>query len=137
MEEFVQINVIDKKKVHCIKNINIRKFCQSLIHELGGEEFKDASLSSRSMENKLLKRFGDEVRIIKGPNGQVNNLLSKTLSIPDASHEENSTTKLQDVQLRDAALIQPILSREPKPLPEKWTIDSVLHGTTNVPPKLN
>ena len=89
------------------------------------------------MENKLLKRFGDEVRIIKGPNGQVNNLLSKTLSIPDASHEENSTTKLQDVQLRDAALIQPILSREPKPLPEKWTIDSVLHGTPNVPPKLN
>ena len=70
------------------------------------------------MENKLLKRFGDEVRIIKGPTGQVNNLFSKTLSISDASHEETSTTKLQDVQLRDAALMHPILSSEPKPLPE-------------------
>ena len=70
------------------------------------------------MENKLLKRFGDEVCIIKGPTGQVNNLFSKTLSLSDASHEENSTTKLQDVQLRDVVLMHPILSSEPKPLPE-------------------
>ena len=29
-----------------------------------------------------------------------------------------------------------ILSRESKTIPENLTIDSVLHGTTNVPPKL-
>ena len=32
---------------------------------MGGGEFKDASPSSQNMENKLLKRSGDEVCVIK------------------------------------------------------------------------
>ena len=106
---------------------------------MGGDEFKDASQSSQNMENKLLKRFGDEVCIIKGSTRQGNIIFSKTLSISDAFHKENSTTKWQDVQLRDAALVlrENILSTESKPLPKNLTIDSVLHGTRNVPPKLS
>ena len=46
------------KEVHCIKNI--RTLYQSLIRQMGGDEFKDASSSSQNMENNLLKRFGDE-----------------------------------------------------------------------------
>ena len=43
------------------------------------------------------------------------------------------------VTLRDRALVlcEIILSSQSKPLPENLAIDSVLHGTTNVPPKLN
>ena len=137
IEEFVQVNIIDMKEVHCVKNI--RTLYQSLIPEMGGDEFKDASQSSQNMEKKLLKRFGDEVCIIKGSTRQGNIIFSKTLSISDAFHEENGTTKWQDVQLRDAALVlcETILSTESKPLPENLTIDSVLHGTRNVPPKLS
>ena len=36
IEEFVQINIIDIKEVHCIKNI--RTLYQSLIREMGGDE---------------------------------------------------------------------------------------------------
>ena len=95
--------------------------------------------SSQNMENKLLKQFGDEVCIIKGSTRQRNIIFSKNLSISDAFHKENSATKSQDVQLRDAFLVfrEAILSSESKPLPENLTIDSVLHGTTNVPPKLS
>ena len=61
------------------------------------------------------------------------------MSISDAFHKKNSATKSQDVQLRDAALVlhETVLSSESKPLPENLTIDSVLYGTTNVPPKLS
>ena len=61
------------------------------------------------------------------------------MSISDSFHKENSATKSQDVQLRDAALVlrETVLSSESKPLPENLTIDSVLHGTTNVLPKLS
>ena len=61
------------------------------------------------------------------------------MSISDSFHKENSATKSQDVQLRDAALVlrETVLSSESKPLPENLTIDSVLYGTTNVPPKLS
>ena len=137
IEEFVQINITDMKEVHCIKNI--RTLYQSLIREMGGAEFKDASPSSQNMENKLVKRFGDEVCIIKGFTRQGNISFSKTLSVSDAFHKENSTTKLQDIQLRDAALVlrEIILLSKSKSLPENLTIDSVFHGTTNVPPKLN
>ena len=90
------------------------------------------------MESKLLKRSGDEVCIINESNRQGNIIFSKTLSLSDVLHKENNTTKSPDVQLRDAALMlhEIILSRESKTIPENLTIDSVLHGTTNVPPKL-
>ena len=106
---------------------------------MGGDEFKDASSSSQNMENNLLKRFGDEAFIIKGSTRQGNIIFTKTSSVFDAFNKEKSTTKSQDVQLRDAALVlrEIILSSESKPLPENLTIDSVLHGTTNVPLKLN
>ena len=120
------------KEVHCIQNI--RTLYQSLIREMVyGDEFKNASPSSQNMENKLLKRFGDEVCIIKGSTRQGNIIFSRTLSISYASYKENSTTRLQEAQLRDAALVlhEIILSSESKPLPENLTIDSVLHGTTN------
>ena len=76
---------------------------------------------------------------MKGSTRQANIIFSETLSISDAFHKENSTTKLQDVQLRDAALVlhETILSSKSKPLPENLTIDSVLHAATNVPPKLS
>ena len=35
------------------------------MREMSGDEFKDASPSSQNMENKLLKRSGDEVCVIK------------------------------------------------------------------------
>ena len=41
IEEFVQVNIIDMKEVHCVKNI--RTLYQFLIREMGGNEFKDAS----------------------------------------------------------------------------------------------
>ena len=137
IEEFVQINIIDIKEVHCIKNI--RTLYQPLIREMGGDEFKDASAFSRNMENKLLKGFGDEVCTRKRSPRQQNIIFSKTLSISDAFHKENNTTKSQSVQSRDAALVlrEIIFSSESKPLPEKLTIASVLHGSTNVPRKLN
>ena len=56
-------------------------------------EFNDANPSSQNMENKLLKRFGDEVCIIKESTRQGNIIFSETLSISDAFHKENSTTK--------------------------------------------
>ena len=61
------------------------------------------------------------------------------MSIYDAFHKENSATKSQDVQSRDAALVlcEIIFLSESKSVPENLTIDSVLHRTTNVPPKLN
>ena len=61
------------------------------------------------------------------------------MSISDAFHKENSATKSQDVQSRDAALVlcEIIFLSESKSVPENLTIDSVLHRTTNVPPKLN
>ena len=68
IEEFFQINIIDMKEVHNIKNI--RKLYQSLVGEMGGDKFKDASSSSQNMENKLLKRFGDEICIIEGSTRQ-------------------------------------------------------------------
>ena len=93
----------------------------------------------RIWRKKLLKRFGDEVCIIKESTRQRNIIFSKTFSNSDDLHKENSTAKSQDVQLRDTVLTirKIILSSESKPLPENLTIDSVLHGTTNVPPKLN
>ena len=125
------------KEVHCVKNV--RTLYQFLIREMGGDAFKDASLLSQNMENKLLKQFGDEGCIIKGSTREGNIIFSKNLSISDAFHKENSTTKLQDVQLRDAALVlrETILSSESNPLPENLTTDSVLHGTINVPPILS
>ena len=106
------------KEVHCIKNI--RTLHQSLIREMNGDEFKDGSPSSQNMEEKLLKRFGDEICMIKGSTRQGNIIFIKTFSISDVFHKENSTTKLHDVQLRDAALVlcEIILSSESKPLPE-------------------
>ena len=57
------------------------------------------------------------------------------MPISDAFRKENSSTKLQDVRLRDAALVlrEIILSKELKPLPENLVTDSLLHGATNVP----
>ena len=83
------------KEVHCIKNINTSY--QSLIRETWGGEIQDASPSSQNMENKLLKRSADEVCIINESNRQGNIIFSKTLSLSDALHKENSTTKLPDV----------------------------------------
>ena len=48
IEEFVQINIIDMKEVHCMKNI--ATLYQSLIREMGRHKFKDASPSSQIME---------------------------------------------------------------------------------------
>ena len=61
------------------------------------------------------------------------------MSISDAFHKENSATKSQDVQSRDAALVlcEIIFLSESTSVPENLTINSVLHRTTNVPPKLN
>ena len=67
------------KEVHCIKNI--RTLYQSLIRQMGGDEFKDASSSSQNMENNLLKRFGDEAFIIKGSTRQGNIIFTKTSSV--------------------------------------------------------
>ena len=91
------------------------------------------------MENKLLKRFGDDVCIINGSTRQGNIIFNKTWSISDAFHNENSTTKSQDVQLKHAALVlcQIILSIKSKTLPENLTTDFVLNGKTDVPPKLS
>ena len=91
------------------------------------------------MENKLLKRFGDDVCIINGSTRRGNIIFNKTWSISDAFHNENSTTKSQDVQLKDAALVlcQIILSIKSKTLPENLTTDFVLNGKTDVPPKLS
>ena len=50
IKEFVQVNIIDMKEVHCVKNI--RLLYQSLIHEMSGDEFKDASPYSQNMEKK-------------------------------------------------------------------------------------
>ena len=104
-------------EVHCIKNIKMLH--QSLIREMSGEKFKDASPSSHNIENKLLKQFRDEVCIIKGSTRQENIISSKTLLISDAFHKENSTIKSQDFRLRDAALVlhEIILSSESKPFP--------------------
>ena len=85
------------KDVQCIKNI--RTLYQSLICEIGGDKFKYGSPSSQNMENKFLKQFGDEVCILKRSTRQGNTIFSKTLSISDAFHKENSTTKSKDVQL--------------------------------------
>ena len=76
------------------------------------------------------------MKLLKGSTRQGNIIFTKTSSVFDAFNKEKSTTKSQDVQLRDAALVlrEIILS---KPLPGNLTIDSVLHGTTNVPLKLN
>ena len=125
------------KEEHCIKNIRML-YC-SLISEMGGNKFKDARPSSLNMENKLRKQFRDEVCIIKGSTRQENVIFSKTLPISDAFRKESSTRNLQDVQLRDAALVlhEIILSNKSKPLQENLAVDSVLHGTANVPPKLN
>ena len=57
------------------------------------------------MENKLLKQFEDKICVIKGSTRRENIIFSKTLSASDAFHKENCTTKSQDVQLRDAALV--------------------------------
>ena len=38
IEEFVHVNIIDMKGVHCIKNI--KTLYQSVIREMGGDEFK-------------------------------------------------------------------------------------------------
>ena len=54
---FFEINIIDMKEVHFRKHI--RKLYQSLIREMGGDKFKDASPSSQNMENKLPKQFED------------------------------------------------------------------------------
>ena len=115
------------KEVHCIKNI--RTLHQSLIREMNGGKFKDAS-PSQNMEEKLFKRFGDEICMIKGSTRQGNIIFIKTLSIPDVFHKENSTTKLQDVQLRDAALVlcEIILSSESKPLSENPKIQMYLQN---------
>ena len=75
------------KKVHCIRTLH-----QSLICETGGDEFKNVTPSSQNMENKLLKRFG-EVCIVKGSTRQGNIIFSKTLSIFNAFHKENSYVK--------------------------------------------
>ena len=83
------------KEVHCIKNINT--LYQSLIRETWGDEIQDASPSSQNMESKLLKRSGDEVCIINESNRQGNIIFSKTLSLSDVLHKENSTTKSPDV----------------------------------------
>ena len=137
IEKFVQVNIIDMKEVNCIKTI--RTLYQSLIREMDGDKFKDASPSSQNVENNLLKQFLNEVCIIKGSTRQGNIIFSKTLSISDGFHKENSTAKFQGVQLRDAALVlrEVILSRESMPLPENLTTDSVLHRTANVAPKLS
>ena len=54
--------------------------------------------------------------VIKGSTRQGNIIFSKTFSISDAFDKQKSTTKLLDVQLRDAALVicEIILSRESK-----------------------
>ena len=102
---------------------------------MGGDEFKDARPSYQNIENKLLNQSGDEACIIQRSTRQGNIIFRKTLSISDASQKKNSTTKSQNVQLRGAALVlrEIILSRESNPLPENLKIDSVLHGTTNIP----
>ena len=48
-----------------------------------------------------------------------------------------SIKKIVTLRDRPLVLFEIILSSESKPLPENLAIDSVLHGTTNVPPKLN
>ena len=50
IEELFQMNITDMKEVHCVKNV--RTLYQSLIREMGGDAFKDASLLSQNMENK-------------------------------------------------------------------------------------
>ena len=112
IKDFVHINTIDMTEVHCIKNIKMLH--QSLIREMSGDKFKDASPPSHNIENKLLKQFGDEFCIIKGSIRQGNIIFSKTLLI-----SITITTKSQDFQLRDAALIlcKIILSSESKPFP--------------------
>ena len=102
---------------------------------MGGNEFKDASPSFQNMENKSLKRFRDKFCVIKGSPRQENIIFNKTLSISDAFHKENSTV----CSIRRCTLVycKIILSSKSKKLPENLAIDSVLHGTINVPPKLN
>ena len=48
IEQVVQINIIDMKEVHCMKNITT--LYQSLIREMGPHKFKNASPSSQIME---------------------------------------------------------------------------------------
>ena len=68
IKEFVQVNIIDMKEMHCVKNI--RLLYQSLIHEMSGDEFKDASPYSQNMEKKTL--------VIKHATSQNHPTLAKT-----------------------------------------------------------
>ena len=67
-----------------------------------------------------------------------NVVFSNTLSLSEAFSKQNNTSKTQDVQLRDAALLlrEITISIESNPLLENLIIDYLLQCTTKIPVKL-
>lgn len=98
---YIQDRIIDKCEVHFLTDIN--RYYQSLLHELGGDEFKDAAPSAQKLEDKLQIHYKDKIKFEKGVTKRGNMMFNPLMSVEEAIRKQNNRSTSLNMQIQNAA----------------------------------
>ena len=122
LKVFIDEHIIVKKEVHLLSDIN--KYYESILREIGREEFKDVNSSAQKLEQKLLKQYGNNLKIDKGKTKWGNGISSSILKAEETLRGHHSNITKDNVQICDVALILREAIAETKTLPDNLKLSS-------------
>ena len=93
----------------------------------------DVNSSTQKLEQKLSKRYSNNLKIDKGKTKRGNVISSSILSAEEILRGHHSNITKDNVQIRDVA----ILTAETKTLPDNLTIKDIFKGEVEVPLLVN
>lgn len=130
---YIEETIIANSVVHLLTDVN-DQYC-ALLHEIGGDNFKDATPSVQKLEEKILKRFPHRIRIEKGKTKRGNIIYNSKLTTEEALRKQHDQVTNIDKKIRDVAYIlrEAINDAKKTRLPENVTLQDVYRGEVDVP----
>ena len=130
---YIEETVLDNNEVYFVKDIN--SYYQALLHEIGKERAQDLESTTQKLEEKLLKHFGDKIKISKGIKGRGNIAFSSSIDVEDVVRKQQSEKASVDTQLKTIAFMlrEAIFDADKRQLPANLTIKDIKEGEIDVP----
>ena len=119
--------------MHLLTDIN--DHYQALVHDIGGEYFRDATPSAQKLELKIVKHFGNRIKIEKGKTKRGNVIYSTVLTTEEALREQHDQISDINIQIKKVAfaLRESRSKAEHRTLPENLTLEDMYKGEIDVP----
>ena len=97
MTHYVQETVLNNNEVHLVRDIN--NYYEALLHQIGKEKGHDFKYSTQKLEVKLIKYFGEKVKILKGIKGRGSILFSASIDVQVVRKQQSDKTSA-DTELK-------------------------------------